>query len=84
MASISINWAGLVKVAEVSAVFGIGIVAVFSLGVLGLAQVEAARTDGATRSARNAGYALAGLCFAISAAAVGYGLYLLIPQFHGK
>ena len=82
MSAISINWADLGKVAEVSLAFGVGIVAVFALGVLGLARVESARADGATTSARVGGYLLAGLAFLLCAAALGYGLYLLIPQFH--
>jgi hypothetical protein len=79
--AISIDWADLAKVAEVSAAFGIGVVAVFALGVLATSRIAAARV--AQRPARRVtGFALAGTAFALCGAAVLYGLYLLIPQFH--
>jgi len=76
---VDIHWAALFKVAGVSLAFGVGVVAVFAVGVLALSQVEAARADG--REART-GYAMAGTAFLICLAAVAYGLYLIIPQFH--
>lgn len=82
MAGIEIHWAGLIKVAEVSLAFGVGIVAVFSLGVLGLAKAESARNAPSGSAARTAGLAVAGAAFAVCAAALGYGLYLLVPQLH--
>lgn len=80
---ISINWADLGKVAGVSLAFGAGLVIVFTLGVLGLTKAEAAREAPAGSTGRASGLALAGLAFAGCAAAVLYGLYLVIPQFHG-
>lgn len=80
MAAIEIRWSGLLEVAEVSLAFGAGVVIVFTLGVLGLSKAAAARE--APSGSRSAGIALAALAFAACAAAVGYGLYLLIPQFH--
>jgi hypothetical protein len=82
MAGIDIHWAGLIKVAEVSLAFGVGIVAVFTLGVLGLSKAESARSQPSGSPARTAGLAVAGVAFAACAAALGYGLYLLVPQFH--
>lgn len=82
MAGIEIHWAGLIQVAEVAFVFGVGVVIVFTLGVLGLAQVDKAGEAEEGSSARAAGYAFAGLAFAVCASAVLYGLYLIIPQFH--
>jgi hypothetical protein len=82
MAGIEIHWAGLVQVTEVAFVFGVGIVVVFALGVLGLAQVERAGAAEEGSASRAAGYAVAALAFTVCAAAVGYGLYLIIPQFH--
>ena len=79
MAAITIHWSGLLKVAEVSLAFGVGIVAVFALGVLGISRIETARASG---GAKVGGYALAGAAFLACAGAVFYGLYLLIPQFH--
>ncbi len=82
MAGIDIHWAGLIKVAEVSLAFGVGIVAVFTLGVLGLAKAETARSAPSGSAARATGLAVAGVAFAACAAALVYGLYLLVPQFH--
>jgi hypothetical protein len=76
---LDIHWAALFKVAGISLAFGIGVVAVFAVGVLAMSQVETAREGG--RDPRT-GYTLAGVAFLICAAAVGYGLYLIIPQFH--
>jgi hypothetical protein len=82
MAAIQIHWSGLARVAEVSLVFSVGIVVVFALGVLGLSRASSARSASAGSGARATGLATAGAAFALCAAAVGYGLYLLIPQFH--
>jgi hypothetical protein len=79
--AISIDWAELGKVAEVSAAFGVGVVAVFALGVLASSRVVAAR-EAQRVTQRVTGFAIAGSAFALCAAAVLYGLYLLIPQFH--
>lgn len=82
MAGIRIHWAGLIQVTEAAFVFGVGIVVVFALGVLGLAQVDRAGAAEHRSAARASGYAVAGVAFALCAAAVGYGLYLIVPQFH--
>lgn len=82
MSAISINWSDLAKVVEVSAAFGIGIVAVFALGTLGISRVATARAEGASTATRISGYAAATLAFVTCASATLYGLYLLIPQFH--
>jgi len=72
---VQIKWADLGQVAEVSLAFGVGIAVVFTLGVLALSRVP----DGRSRAVAVSGAATA---FALCAAAVAYGLYLLIPQFH--
>jgi hypothetical protein len=82
MAGITINWSDLIKVAEVSLAFTIGIVVVFAVGVVGMAQFEAARSSAGRSGTRIGGAVLAGGCFLLCAAAVGYGVYLLVPQFH--
>lgn len=82
MSGIEIKWDGLAKVAEVGLAFGVGIAVVFTLGVLGLSRAESAREAPNGLSARSTGLALAGVAFAGCAAAVLYGLYLLIPRFH--
>jgi hypothetical protein len=82
MAAITISWSDLAKVAEVSLAFGVGIVAVFALGTLGISRVATARAEHASTATRVSGYLAAGSAFALCAAATLYGLYLLIPQFH--
>jgi len=72
---VQIKWADLGQVAEVSFAFGVGIAVVFTVGVLALSRVP----DGRSRAVAVSGAATA---FALCAAAVAYGLYLLIPQFH--
>jgi hypothetical protein len=79
MAAISISWSDLARVAEVSLAFGVGIVAVFALGSLGISRLATVRERGGSRVG---GYFVAGAAFATCAAATLYGLYLLIPQFH--
>jgi len=75
----TIHWAELAKVAWVSLAFAVGIAVVFSLGVLGMSQVEAGRSGSA---ARTTALGLAGACFAACVAAAAYGIYLIVPQFH--
>ncbi|MDQ2836117.1 MAG: hypothetical protein M3Y42_00185 [Actinomycetota bacterium] len=80
----NIDWTALLKVAAVSFAFGVGIVAVFSLGLLGLSQLPepGAGEQSATAAASPGRLALAGSCFVLCAAAVLYGLWLIVPQFH--
>lgn len=78
----TIDWMALLTVAGVSMVFGVGLVAVFSIGVLGLSAREAARDGDGPVSGSTTGLLLCGAAFAICGAAVLYGLYLIIPQFH--
>jgi hypothetical protein len=82
-----IDWAAFWKVAGVSLVFGLGLVILFSLGVVGLSMAkgkvdESSEGGIAVRGGRGVGSVLAGTCFVLCAAAVLYGLYLEIPQFH--
>ena len=83
----NIDWESLFKVAGVSLVCGVGIVVVFSVGLLGLSLAEGGAAgqgavDGQRAEARPAGTALAGLCFLVCAAAVAFGIWLIVPQFH--
>lgn len=73
-----IDWAafGLVVVAALAAT--VLVVAVFSAGIRLLSTGDSV----STRSPAATGAAW--LCFALCAAAVLYGLYLVIPLFHGK
>lgn len=81
-----IDWAALGKVAGVSLLFGLAVVVLFSLAVVGLSMARGHdhRTDGpgAVAQPRLAGSLLAGLGFVASGGAVLYGLWLIIPQFH--
>lgn len=94
-----IDWAALGKVAGVSFVFGVAIVVLFSVGIVGVSWMHGGRSndqpptsslaalDGGAavlpaEGSRGLGAAIAGLCFAICAAAVVFGLWLIIPQFH--
>ncbi|SHG21610.1 hypothetical protein SAMN05443575_1704 [Jatrophihabitans endophyticus] len=90
-----IDWAALGKVAGVSLLFGLAVVVLFSVGIVGLSMarghdvIEAphdpAGAPVAALGAQNrrvVGSALAGVCFVACGAAVLYGLYLIVPQFH--
>jgi hypothetical protein len=75
-----IDWSALGQVAIVSLVFGVGIAVLFAVGVNALSRRAVAVEE--KRSAPPADTAVAGLCFLACLAAVAYGLYLIIPQFH--
>jgi len=96
-----IDWVSLGKVAGVSFIFGVAIVVLFSVGIIGVswmrghdfpnADADAARAIGDTdlrgqgsdvAANQPLGATLAVLCFGLCAAAVGFGLWLIIPQFH--
>jgi hypothetical protein len=72
----NINWSALGSTFGVSVGISIAVVAAFCLGVAALSQRETAQADG---SAARGAAALTGavLCFALCAAAVGYGLYII-------
>jgi hypothetical protein len=79
-----IDWASLGKVAGVSLIFGVAIVTIFSVGIVGLSWYHGEDGSAAVGqgTSRNAGLAMASVSFVLCAAAVVYGLYLIIPQFH--
>ncbi len=78
-----VDWTALGKVAGVSLLFGLAVVVLFSVGVVGLSMARGTVDDnGLAVSGRGLGSVLAAACFVVCAAAVGYGLYLIIPQFH--
>ncbi|MFE3326236.1 hypothetical protein [Streptomyces sp. NPDC059176] len=75
-----IDWAALGSVFGVSLVVTVALVGLFTLGIAGLSKHEAA-TAGADGSgggsaplARTGAY----VCFALCAAAVSYGIYLIV------
>ena len=74
-----VKWSSLGEVAVVGFGITVGVVVVFALGVRALAARDHHRAAGGERTALTVG---AGACFAVCAAAVAYGLYLIIPQFN--
>ncbi|MEW2526959.1 hypothetical protein [Streptomyces sp. NPDC047071] len=72
-----IDWAALGSVFGVSLVVTVALVGLFTLGIVGLTKQEQARTaggGGAALAPRVGAYA----CFALCAAAVAYGIYLIV------
>jgi len=74
-----VKWGSLGEVAVVSFGATVGVVLLFTLGVRALAERETAREAGGDGTVQLVG---ASACFLVSACAVLYGLYLIIPQFH--
>ncbi|WP_058044977.1 hypothetical protein [Streptomyces roseifaciens] len=73
-----IDWAALGQVFGVSLVVTVGLVGIFTLGIVGTsprAGSSAGSAAGAGALARRSG---AYACFALCAAAVGYGIYLIV------
>ncbi|MCF3105037.1 hypothetical protein IPZ58_26105 [Streptomyces roseoverticillatus] len=72
-----IDWAALGQVFGVSLVVTVGLVGIFTLGIVGTSPRTGGSADsgtGASALARSGAYA----CFALCAAAVGYGIYLIV------
>ncbi|MGK5732433.1 hypothetical protein [Streptomyces sp. URMC 124] len=71
-----IDWAALGQVFGVSLVVTVGLVGIFTLGIVGTSPRAGGPADpGAGTLARRSG---AYACFAVCAAAVGYGIYLIV------
>ncbi|MFI5682857.1 hypothetical protein [Streptomyces sp. NPDC051636] len=72
-----IDWAALGSVFGVSLTVTLGLVALFTLGVTGLSRRERAAAQG-----NSAALAVTGayVCFAGCAAAVAYGIYLIMAK----
>ncbi|MET9484525.1 hypothetical protein [Streptomyces sp. NPDC006638] len=80
-----IDWAALGSVFGVSLVSTIGLVGLFTLGIVALAKQEPAASESAGGSAGGSPAGSAALartgayaCFALCAAAVAYGIYLIV------
>ncbi|MFF7728104.1 hypothetical protein [Streptomyces sp. NPDC008001] len=72
-----IDWAAFGQVFGVSLVVTVGLVGIFTLGIMGTAP----RTGGSPETGAGAGVLArsgAYACFALCAAAVGYGIYLIV------
>jgi hypothetical protein len=70
-----IDWAALGSVFGVSLVVTVALVGLFTLGILGLSRQERAQTRGGSAALAVTG---AYTCFAACAAAIGYGIYLIM------
>jgi hypothetical protein len=70
-----IDWAALGSVFGVSLVVTVALVGLFTLGVTGLSRRERAAAQGGTAPLAVTG---AYACFAACAAAVAYGIYLIV------
>ena len=70
-----IDWEALGSVFGVSLVVTVGLVALFTLGIMGLSRQERATAHGGSAALAVTG---AYACFAACAAAVAYGIYLIV------
>jgi len=70
-----IDWQALGSVFGVSLVVTVGLVALFTLGIMGLSRQERATAQGDSAALAVTG---AYACFAACAAAVAYGIYLIV------
>ncbi|MDX3093849.1 hypothetical protein PV417_04560 [Streptomyces sp. ME19-03-3] len=69
-----IDWAALGSVFGVSLAVTVGLVGLFTLGIVGLSKQGTTALGGTTALARTGAY----LSFALCAAAVAYGIYLIV------
>jgi len=72
---VHIDWGSLGLVLVVALASVVVLTSLFSFGVVGLSQRDAARASGASGTGPLAG---AVVCFAACAAIVGYGIYLIV------
>ncbi|MDQ1030340.1 hypothetical protein QF035_007922 [Streptomyces umbrinus] len=70
-----IDWAALGSVFGVSLIVTVALVGLFTLGIVGLSKRESASAQGDTATLAVTG---AYACFAACAAAVVYGIYLIV------
>ncbi|WP_329216013.1 hypothetical protein OG352_09695 [Streptomyces sp. NBC_01485] len=70
-----IDWAALGSVFGVSLVVTVGLVALFTLGIMGLSRQERVTAEGGSAALAVTG---AYACFAACAAAVAYGISLIV------
>ncbi|GAA3239507.1 hypothetical protein MTQ10_30970 [Streptomyces sp. XM83C] len=71
----NIDWAALGSVFGVSLVVTVALVTLFTLGIMGLSRRERAASEGGSATLAVTG---AYLCFAACAAAVAYGIHLIV------
>ncbi|MER6439981.1 MULTISPECIES: hypothetical protein [unclassified Streptomyces] len=73
----NIDWAALASVFGVSLVVTVALVGLFTLGIVGLTKRESAPARGGSAALAVTG---AYVCFAACAAAVAYGIYLIVGK----
>jgi hypothetical protein len=77
-----VNLSALWRIVGIGLLAGAGLPAIFALGVRALAGVSHVPADGAEDDqiigGSAGGRAIAGLCFAVVVAAIGYGIYLIV------
>ncbi|MGW7072923.1 hypothetical protein ACWGII_32175 [Streptomyces sp. NPDC054855] len=75
-----IDWAALGSVFGVSLAVTVALVGLFTLGIVGLSKHEAATSGASSAAGGGAAAARTGayMCFALCAAAVAYGIYLIV------
>jgi succinate dehydrogenase/fumarate reductase cytochrome b subunit len=78
--AVFINWAGMGDVIMVGLIAGVGLVALFAVGVRLLAHDTGSGDETAAHSPSVAAYVGAALCFLVCAVVGIYGLYLLIKK----
>ncbi|OII59484.1 hypothetical protein BJP40_28640 [Streptomyces sp. CC53] len=69
-----IDWVALGSVFGVGLVATVALVALFTLGLVGLSKQQTATQGGSAALARTGAYA----CFALCTAAIAYGIYLIV------
>ncbi|MFF8312448.1 hypothetical protein [Streptomyces lydicus] len=75
----SIDWAAFGQVFGVSLVVTVGIVGLFTVGIVGTARKPGGQGEAAVATAPGAGARAGALtAFALCAAAVAYGIYLIV------
>jgi hypothetical protein len=72
-----INWSGVGEVFMVALAVGVGVVVLFTLGIVALGRRSAAVEQ---RGPTFASSAAAGLCFLACAVTIGYGLYVIVAS----
>ena len=71
----TIDWGALGSVFAVSVAVTVGLVGLFTFGIAAMSRQETTTSSGSsTALARTGAYA----CFALCAAAVGYGIYVIV------
>ncbi|MFI6487801.1 hypothetical protein [Streptomyces sp. NPDC050564] len=71
----NIDWAALASVFGVSLLATVGLVGLFTLGIVGLSKHESASARGGSATLAVTG---AYACFAACAAAVAYGIFIIV------